>query len=74
MSIPEEAGKTISNVADALKTNPSCLAAITLAAIFGILTYLTLRDEQAQTQQRQMLLLEKCFPTPRDDSFAGRKT
>lgn len=72
MNIPEETGKTISNVADALRGNPSCLAAILLAAMFAVLTYLSLVGEREDMQRRQMALIDRCqFLPPHTDPPFG---
>jgi hypothetical protein len=62
-NVPEEIQKTVTGVAEAMKENPSCFAAICLAAIFALLTYLSLTIERQEAHERAMALIEKCVPT-----------
>lgn len=39
MGAAEEAGKVATSVVDGLKTNPSCLAALAVVALYGVLQY-----------------------------------
>jgi len=39
MGIAEEGGKVASSVVEGLKQNPSCLAALAVVALYGILSY-----------------------------------
>jgi len=50
MSIPEQAGKVATSVVDALKTNPSCLAALAVVALYGVLQYF-----ESENQNRRMM-------------------
>ena len=64
MTIPEQTGKIVTSVTDGLKTNPSCLAAIVLAAFFALLTYIALQREAERSQlrlQSTIDLLNKCI-------------
>lgn len=61
-NVPSEVGKVASSAIDALKGQPACLAAILLAACFAVLTYMSLTNERAEMHQRQMTLIERCFP------------
>lgn len=63
--ITEEAGKVATAAIDGLKGSPSCLAAIIFAAMLAILTYFALRDEETRMHERQMLMIDKCFPDQR---------
>lgn len=54
------------SIVEGLKPNPSCLAAITLAAIFGLLTYYSLVAERHEMHERSMRLIDHCFPAPRE--------
>lgn len=65
MGVTEEAGKIAANAVEGLKTNPSCLAAIALAAIFAVLTYFSLTAQRTEAHERQMMMLERCFPLDR---------
>jgi len=62
MSVPEEAGKAVSSVAEALKSNPSCLAAICLAGIFALLTFFALQRADQRNYDARMAILERCIP------------
>lgn len=66
-NIPEQTGKTITSIADALKGNPSCLAAICLAGIFAVLTYMSLTNERAEMHERAVKMIERCFPINRPE-------
>jgi hypothetical protein len=69
MSIPEQIGKVANSVVDSLKTNPSCLAALAVVALFGVLNYF-----EAERQNERMMartqdvtnLLNKCLDANRD--------
>ena len=64
MSIPEQAGKVATSVVDGLKTNPSCLAALAVVALYGVLQYF-----ESENQNRRMMdrtqevgqLLKECL-------------
>lgn len=66
MSIPEEAGKVATSTVDALKGNPSCLAAIMLAGIFAVLTYVAFQRDADRRAKTVDLLLERCYPPSLD--------
>jgi len=67
MGLTEETGKTISSVVESMKTAPSCLAVIFLAALFAVLTFYSLRSERTEMHQRQLALIERCtFPPPHE--------
>lgn len=71
MSVPEQVGKVASGTVDALKTNPSCLAAIILAALFAILTYIAMQREAERYNARvetMMSLINRCM----DEAGAGQ--
>lgn len=70
--IEEEAGKVATSAIDALKGSPSCLAAILFAVIMAILTYFALRDEQTKMHERQMLMIDRCFPVKSEDYHPSR--
>jgi hypothetical protein len=50
MSIPEQAGKVATSVIDGLKSNPSCLAALAVVALYGVLQYF-----ESENQNRRMM-------------------
>ena len=58
MTLPEQAGKVATGAIDALKTNPSCLAAILLAALFAILVYIGSQREGERAQRRLEITME----------------
>jgi hypothetical protein len=63
MTLPE-AGKAVSNAIEGLKTNPSCLAAILLAALFAVLTYVAMQREAERYNARvetMMSLINRCM-------------
>lgn len=55
-------GGIASDLAAGLKQNPSCLAAILLAALFAFLTYHALTGERQEAHERAMAIIAKCFP------------
>lgn len=64
--LAEEAGQTAREVVKGVAANPSCLAAIALAAIFAVLTYLAMQREAERQNQRAIHmaeLLDKCLVT-----------
>jgi hypothetical protein len=64
-TIPEEAGRVATSAIEGLKTNPSCLAAILLAALFALLTFFALQGEERRAHDRMMeisKLLHACYP------------
>lgn len=63
MTLPE-LGKAVASTADAFKTNPSCLAAIILAALFAVLTYIAMQREAERYNARveaMMTLINRCM-------------
>jgi len=65
MGLTEEAGKTVSSIAESMKGNPSCLAAIILAGMFALLTYFSFTQERKYYQERQIALIQRCtFTAP----------
>src|SRR5262245_10658547 len=70
MTVPEQAGKVATSAIDAFKTNPSCLAAILLAALFAFLTYIGLQREAERSQKRLegvVGILNRCLDNEHDD-------
>ena len=64
MTVPEQVGKVATGAIDALKTNPSCLAAILLAALFAVLVYVGSQREGERAQRRlevTMEMLQSCI-------------
>jgi hypothetical protein len=52
MTIPEQAGKVANNVIDGLKANPSCLAALAVVALFGVLNYFEAERQNTRMMER----------------------
>lgn len=72
MSFPEEAGKVATSAIDGLKTNPSCLAAILLAAMMAAFTYFALQADAQRTHERAMAMLERCYPLEKVEELTKR--
>jgi len=51
----------VTDLIHALKTNPACLAAILLAAMFAILTYLALQNDADRRSETVNMVLARCF-------------
>lgn len=66
MGAVEEGGKVATSIVDGLKNNPSCLAAILLAAMFALLTFFALQRADQRNQDARMAMLERCFPLDRN--------
>jgi hypothetical protein len=56
MTIPN----AISAVKNAMRENPSCLAALLMAAMFSTYVYLSLREERREMHERQLRLIDRC--------------
>lgn len=52
MSIPEQAGSVAGKVVEGLKTNPSCLAALAIVALYGILQYFESENQNQRMMDR----------------------
>ena len=66
MGIPEEAGKVATSAVEGLKNNPSCLAAICLAGLFAVLTFVALQSNERRASEarlQMMQLLAACYPS-----------
>jgi hypothetical protein len=64
MSIPENASKVATSAIDAMKTNPSCLAALLVVALFAVLQYFEDSRQSERMEQRVVevgKLLNMCF-------------
>jgi hypothetical protein len=62
---PEEGtGSSFKHLLDSMRGNPSCIAALMMAALFAILTYWTLSAERREMHERQLKLIERCTITP----------
>ncbi|WP_042778893.1 hypothetical protein [Sinorhizobium fredii] len=51
----------VATVADSMKGNPSCLAAILLAGIFAVLTYFALQADAQRAHERFEAVMAACF-------------
>lgn len=60
-------GGAIHDVTQGLKQNPSCLAAITLAGIFALLTFYALQADEQRVHERFKMVMEKCFAVQPED-------
>jgi hypothetical protein len=58
MTLPEAGGKVATAAIEGLKTNPSCLAAILLAALFAILVYIGGQREGERAQRRLEITMD----------------
>lgn len=63
-NVPEEIQKTVANLADAMKSNPSCLAVVLLTALFLLIGAYSLEHERNRQQQRYEQLFSICFSNP----------
>jgi len=61
MGAGEEVGKVASETVAAVKTNPSCLAAILLAAMFAVLTYVAFQRDADRRSRTVEIVLSRCF-------------
>lgn len=61
-NIPEEAGKVATSAVDAFKNNPACLAAILLAMVFAVLTFLAFQRDADRRSKTADLVMTRCFP------------
>lgn len=62
MSLPEETGKTISNVADAMKTSPACLALVLLVTVIAGLSTWNNHNRNIQQHDELMTVIKTCGP------------
>jgi hypothetical protein len=66
MSIPEQTGKVATSLIDGLKSNPSCLAALAVVALFAVIQYFDNRQQNERMLMRTTevgKLLDKCLTT-----------
>jgi hypothetical protein len=64
MSIPEQVGGVAGKVVEGLKTNPSCLAALAIVALYGVLQYFESENQNQRMMDRTKevaALLERCL-------------
>lgn len=60
----EEVGKVATSAIDAMRSNPACLAALILAAMFVGLIYFHTQREGDRRAHLFDEVMERCFPTP----------
>lgn len=56
-------GRAAAAIAEGLRGQPACLAAILLAAIFAVLTYFAMQRDADRRTQLMLALMEKCSLT-----------
>jgi hypothetical protein len=64
MTLPEQAGKVATAAIEGMKSNPSCLAALLVVALFGLLNYFEQERQTERMEQRVAevsKLLNLCF-------------
>jgi hypothetical protein len=64
VSIPEQAGNIAGKTIDALKSNPSCLAALAVVALYGLLQYFESENQNQRMMDRTKEiagLLDRCL-------------
>jgi hypothetical protein len=69
MPVEDSNNRVVNDLISALKTNPACLAAICLAAVFAFLTYFALQADADRRAKTVDLVLSRCF-----DQMKGPKT
>jgi hypothetical protein len=52
VSIPEQAGNLAGKVVDGIKGNPSCLAALAVVALYGLLQYFESENQNQRMMDR----------------------
>jgi hypothetical protein len=71
-TVPEEVGKVAGSVVDKLGSNPSCLAALAVVALFGVLNYFESERQNTRMMARTQevgALLKECL-----DSIPDRQS
>jgi hypothetical protein len=74
-TIPEEAGKVATSAIEGLKTNPACLAAIIMAAIFAAMFFFIGQQNERRSHERMVevvKLLQVCFPAGGEPTYPPR--
>lgn len=77
MSIPEQTGKVATSLIEGLKTNPSCLAALAIVALFAILQYFDNRQESERIMLRTQevtKLLDRCLTNDDNNGKSDRSS
>lgn len=60
-NIPEEVGKGVATITNALQGNPLCITAVVLSALFCILVYFALAAERQQSHERELAIIRQCL-------------
>jgi len=71
MTIPEQAGKVATSAIDAMKSSPSCLAALLIVAIFATLQFVEDSRQNERMERRidaVQHIMDRCYP---NDGQAG---
>lgn len=69
MGAIEEGGKVAGSIVEGLKTNPSCLAALAVVALYGVLSYFENSNQNARIMERTQEvagLLKSCLEANND--------
>lgn len=61
-NVPEEVGKVATVAIGGFRDNPLCLAAVVLAAFFGLLTFWAYQKDADRRAKTADILLDKCIP------------
>ncbi len=63
----DELGKVATSAIDALKASPALLVLVMMQAATLGLIYFTVEASSARWQERQMALIDRCFPLSKGD-------
>ena len=61
-TVPEEAGKVATSAIDAMRSNPSCLAALLVVAIFAVISFIANQRDAERKTKTIDILLTRCVP------------
>jgi hypothetical protein len=64
--ISEEAGKVAISTIDALKASPALLVLVFLQVATLVMIHYGVRNSQEMTKERELAMLERCFPLDRE--------
>lgn len=73
-NIPDVIERGAEAVSKGFAGNPLCLAAVLLAAMFGLLTYFSLTTERHEAHERTMAVIARCFGPDRAEINAIPQT
>ena len=60
MGVTEQAGGIVQSITEGLKQNPSCLAAVLLAAMMALLTFYAQQEQAQRSHDQFMAALQVC--------------